>query len=157
VQKQERFDFFCLLKSILITNVYIYIDLSSNPCAVHRLRTACEHAKHTLSSATQTSIEIDLLFEGIDFYTSLTHARFEELCQDLFHGTLEPVEKVLHDSGSKTDKSNVHEIVLVSGLTCIPCASSNLFQNVLAPRTTTCSTSLRCPVYSTSSSWCSSS
>jgi molecular chaperone DnaK (HSP70) len=70
--------------------------------------------------ATQTSIEIDLLFEGIDFYTSLTHARFEELCQDLFRGTLEPVEKVLHDSGSKTDKLNVHEIVLVGGLTCIP-------------------------------------
>ena len=119
-------------------------------------RTACKRAKHTLSSATQTSIEIDLLFEGIDFYTSLTHACFKELCQHLFHATLaiEPVKKVLHDSGSNIDKLNVHEIVLVGGLTCIPCASmSNLFQNVLAPRATTCSASLRCPLYSTSSSW----
>ncbi|KAF5315971.1 hypothetical protein D9611_004634 [Ephemerocybe angulata] len=93
-------------------------DLSGNPRAVRRLRTACERAKRTLSSATQTSIEIDSLFEGIDFYTSLTRARFEELCQDLFRSTLEPVEKVLRDS--KIDKSNVHEIVLVGGSTRIP-------------------------------------
>ena len=95
-----------------------YLDLSSNPRAVRRLRTACERAKRTLSSATQTSIEIDSLYEGIDFYTSLTRARFEELCQDLFRSTLEPVEKVLRDS--KIDKSNVHEIVLVGGSTRIP-------------------------------------
>jgi heat shock 70kDa protein 1/2/6/8 len=94
------------------------LDLSSNPRAVRRLRTACERAKRTLSSATQTSIEIDSLFEGIDFYTSLTRARFEELCQDLFRSTLDPVEKVLRDS--KIDKSNVHEIVLVGGSTRIP-------------------------------------
>ena len=94
------------------------VDLSSNPRAVRRLRTACERAKRTLSSATQTSIEIDSLFEGIDFYTSLTRARFEELCQDLFRGTLDPVEKVLRDS--KIDKANVHEIVLVGGSTRIP-------------------------------------
>jgi len=93
-------------------------DLSSNPRALRRLRTACERAKRTLSSAAQTSIEIDSLFEGIDFYTSLTRARFEELCQDLFRGTLEPVEKVLRDS--KIDKSAVHEIVLVGGSTRIP-------------------------------------
>lgn len=95
-----------------------YADLSGNPRAVRRLRTACERAKRTLSSATQTSIEIDSLYEGIDFYTSLTRARFEELCQDLFRGTLEPVEKVLHDS--KIDKGQVHEIVLVGGSTRIP-------------------------------------
>ncbi|KAJ7582786.1 heat shock protein HSS1 [Mycena floridula] len=93
-------------------------DLSSNPRALRRLRTACERAKRTLSSAAQTSIEIDSLFEGIDFYTSLTRARFEELCQDLFRGTLEPVEKVLRDA--KIDKANVHEIVLVGGSTRIP-------------------------------------
>jgi L1 cell adhesion molecule like protein len=93
-------------------------DLSSNARALRRLRTACERAKRTLSSATQTSIEIDSLYEGIDFYTSLTRARFEELCQDLFRSTLEPVEKVLRDS--KIDKSNVHEIVLVGGSTRIP-------------------------------------
>ncbi|PLW53108.1 hypothetical protein PCANC_05783 [Puccinia coronata f. sp. avenae] len=93
-------------------------DLSSNARAVRRLRTACERAKRTLSSAAQTSIEIDSLFEGIDFYTSLTRARFEELCQDLFRKTMEPVEKVLRDS--KIDKANVHEIVLVGGSTRIP-------------------------------------
>ncbi len=93
-------------------------DLSSNPRALRRLRTACERAKRTLSSATNTTIEIDSLFEGIDFYTSITRARFEELCQDLFRSTLEPVEKVLRDS--KIDKANVHEIVLVGGSTRIP-------------------------------------
>ncbi|KNZ48120.1 heat shock protein HSS1 [Puccinia sorghi] len=93
-------------------------DLSTNARAVRRLRTACERAKRTLSSAAQTSIEIDSLFEGIDFYTSLTRARFEELCQDLFRKTMEPVEKVLRDS--KIDKANVHEIVLVGGSTRIP-------------------------------------
>jgi L1 cell adhesion molecule like protein len=94
------------------------LDLSSNPRAVRRLRTACECAKHTLSSATQTSIKINSLFEGIDFYTSLTRARFEELCQDLFCSAPDPAEKVLRDSN--IDKSNVHEIVLVGGFTCIP-------------------------------------
>ena len=93
-------------------------DLSSNARALRRLRTACERAKRTLSSATQASVEIDSLFEGIDFYTSVTRARFEELCGDLFRGTLEPVEKVLKDS--KIDKSSVHEIVLVGGSTRIP-------------------------------------
>ena len=66
-------------------------DLSSNPRALRRLRTACERAKRTLSSSAQTSIEIDSLYEGIDFYTSITRARFEELCQDLFRSTMEPV------------------------------------------------------------------
>ncbi|BGP26271.1 Hsp70 chaperone [Rhodotorula toruloides] len=93
-------------------------DLSSNARALRRLRTACERAKRTLSSAAQTTIEIDSLFEGIDFYTSITRARFEELCQDLFRSTMEPVEKVLRDS--KIDKQSVHEIVLVGGSTRIP-------------------------------------
>jgi len=93
-------------------------DLSQNARALRRLRTACERAKRTLSSSAQTSIEIDSLFEGIDFYTSITRARFEELCQDLFRSTMEPVERVLRDA--KTDKSSVHEIVLVGGSTRIP-------------------------------------
>ena len=93
-------------------------DLSSDPRALHRLRAACERAKQALSSATSTSIEIDSLFEGMDFYTSLTRARFEELCQDLFRSTLDPVEKVLRDS--RIDKANVHEIALVGGSTRIP-------------------------------------
>ncbi|OBA21915.1 heat shock 70 kDa protein [Metschnikowia bicuspidata var. bicuspidata NRRL YB-4993] len=93
-------------------------DLSTNQRALRRLRTACERAKRTLSSSAQTSIEIDSLFEGIDLYTSITRARFEELCQDLFRSTLDPVEKVLRDA--KVDKSQVDEIVLVGGSTRIP-------------------------------------
>jgi len=93
-------------------------DLSGNARALRRLRTACERAKRTLSSAAQTTIEIDSLYEGVDFYTSITRARFEELCQDLFRSTMDPVEKVLRDS--KIDKSNVHELVLVGGSTRIP-------------------------------------
>jgi len=93
-------------------------DLTSNARALRRLRTACERSKRTLSSSAQTSIEIDSLFEGIDFYTSITRARFEELCQDLFRSTMEPVERVLRDA--KIDKSSVHEIVLVGGSTRIP-------------------------------------
>ncbi|EQK99789.1 hypothetical protein G6O67_002729 [Ophiocordyceps sinensis] len=93
-------------------------DLSTNARALRRLRTACERAKRTLSSSAQTSIEIDSLFEGIDFYTSITRARFEELCQDLFRSTIQPVDRVLTDA--KIDKSLVHEIVLVGGSTRIP-------------------------------------
>ena len=105
-------------------------DLTSNARALRRLRTACERAKRTLSSSAQTSIEIDSLFEGIDFYTSITRARFEELCQDLFRSTMEPVERVLRDA--KIDKSSVHEIVLVGGSTRIPRIQklvSELFNN----------------------------
>ncbi|XP_076069137.1 heat shock protein 70 cognate 4 [Oratosquilla oratoria] len=93
-------------------------DMSVNKRAVRRLRTACERAKRTLSSSTQASIEIDSLFEGIDFYTSITRARFEELNADLFRGTLEPVEKALRDA--KMDKAQIHDIVLVGGSTRIP-------------------------------------
>jgi len=93
-------------------------DLKSNKRALRRLRTACERAKRTLSSSTQASIEIDSLFDGIDFYTSITRARFEELNADLFRGTLEPVEKSLRDA--KMDKSQIHDIVLVGGSTRIP-------------------------------------
>ena len=85
---------------------------------MRRLRTACERAKRTLSSSAQASIEIDSLFEGIDFYTSITRARFEELNSDLFRGTLEPVEKSLRDA--KLDKSAINDIVLVGGSTRIP-------------------------------------
>ncbi|CAB3370529.1 Hypothetical predicted protein [Cloeon dipterum] len=93
-------------------------DLSVNKRALRRLRTACERAKRTLSSSTQASLEIDSLFEGIDYYTSVTRARFEELNSDLFRGTLEPVEKALRDA--KMDKNQVHDIVLVGGSTRIP-------------------------------------
>merc|ERR1712213_31488 len=93
-------------------------DLTGNKRALRRLRTACERAKRTLSASAQANIEIDSLFEGIDFYTSITRARFEELCSDLFKNTLEPVEKALRDA--KLDKASIDDIVLVGGSTRIP-------------------------------------
>ncbi|CAF2479241.1 unnamed protein product [Rotaria sp. Silwood2] len=93
-------------------------DLSQNKRGLRRLRTACERAKRTLSSSSQASIEIDSLHEGVDFYSTVTRARFEELCADLFRSTLEPVEKALRDA--KMDKASIHEIVLVGGSTRIP-------------------------------------
>uniref|UniRef100_A0A3P9MHS2 Heat shock cognate 70 n=1 Tax=Oryzias latipes TaxID=8090 RepID=A0A3P9MHS2_ORYLA len=93
-------------------------EITNNKRAVRRLRTACERAKRTLSSSTQASIEIDSLYEGTDFYTSITRARFEELNADLFRGTIEPVEKALRDA--KMDKSQIHDVVLVGGSTRIP-------------------------------------
>ncbi|OTF77928.1 Group 28 mite allergen-like protein (Heat shock protein 70) [Euroglyphus maynei] len=93
-------------------------DLSTNKRALRRLRTACERAKRTLSSSTQTTIEIDSLFDGQDFYSNITRARFEELCHDLFRSTLAPVEKALNDA--KLNKSQIEELVLVGGSTRIP-------------------------------------
>jgi len=93
-------------------------DLTGNKRALRRLRTACERAKRTLSASAQASIEIDSLFDGIDFYTSITRARFEELCSDLFKGTLDPVEKAMRDA--KLDKSSINDVVLVGGSTRIP-------------------------------------
>ena len=83
-----------------------------------RLHTACERAKRTLSSSTTAMIEIDALFEGIDFGLTLTRAKFEDLCSELFRRTMEPVQKVLQDA--KMSKANVDEIVLVGGTTRIP-------------------------------------
>ncbi|KAL6770009.1 HSP70A [Auxenochlorella protothecoides x Auxenochlorella symbiontica] len=93
-------------------------DISGNPRALRRLRTACERAKRQLSSSTQASIEIDSLYEGIDFYSAITRARFEELNMDLFRKCMDPVEKVIRDA--KMDKGQIHEVVLVGGSTRIP-------------------------------------
>ncbi|RMX60250.1 hypothetical protein pdam_00009088 [Pocillopora damicornis] len=93
-------------------------DLKTNPKSLRRLRTACERAKKTLSSATQANIEIDSLFEGIDFYSRITRAKFEELCMDLFRSCLDPVETALKDA--KLNKRKVHDVVLVGGSTRIP-------------------------------------
>lgn len=93
-------------------------DLSGDARALRRLRTACERAKRTLSNATQTTVEIDSLFDGEDFNSSITRARFEDLNAKSFSGTLEPVQQVLKDSG--IEKSKVDEIVLVGGSTRIP-------------------------------------
>ena len=93
-------------------------DMSGNKRAMRRLRTACESAKRTLSSSSVASIEIDSLFEGHDFMTTITRAKFENLCDDLFRRTIAPVEQVLRDS--KLSKSQIDEVVLVGGSTRIP-------------------------------------
>jgi len=93
-------------------------DLRTNARALRRLRTACERAKRTLSSSSEASIEIDSIFEGIDFYTKMSRARFEELCMDMFRSTLLPVEKAIRDA--KMDKAQIHDVVLVGGSTRIP-------------------------------------
>nr|AFQ33498.1 Hsp72-1b [Plutella xylostella] len=93
-------------------------DLTGNARALRRLRTAAERAKRTLSSSSEATIEIDALYDGIDYYTRVSRARFEELNADLFRGTLEPVEKALKDA--KLDKSQIDDVVLVGGSTRIP-------------------------------------
>lgn len=93
-------------------------DLTKSKRALRRLRTACEQAKRSLSNGAQANLEIDALFEGIDFYTKISRARFEELCANVFRSTLEPVERALRDA--KLDKSNIDEVVLVGGSTRIP-------------------------------------
>jgi len=93
-------------------------DMQQNQRAIRRLRTQCERAKRTLSSSTQATIEIDSLFEGIDYTCTLSRARFEELNMDYFRNSMGPVEKCMRDSG--IDKRNVHEVVLVGGSTRIP-------------------------------------
>ena len=87
-------------------------DLKGNPRALRRLRTACERAKRSLSCSTEASIEIDSLADGIDFYSKITRAKFEELCNDLFRSCLEPVEKALKDAN--LDKNQILEVVLVT-------------------------------------------
>lgn len=99
-------------------------DLSGSKKAIRRLQTACEQAKKTLSSSSVGNIEIDSLFEGIDYTSSITRARFEDICSDLFKKTFEPVEKVLRDA--KVSKSIVDDIVLVGGSTRIPKIQSQL-------------------------------
>jgi len=94
-------------------------DLSTNKRSLRRLRTACERAKRTLSASTQASIEIDSLYDGIDYYTSITRARFEQINQDLFQSTLIPVEEAIKDA-DKISKDNIHDVVLVGGSTRIP-------------------------------------
>jgi L1 cell adhesion molecule like protein len=93
-------------------------DPTGNNRALRRLRTACERAKRTLSASAETTIEVDSLFEGTDFMTKITRAKFEELCMDLFRSTIDPVDRVLRDS--KMSKSSIDEIVLVGGSTRIP-------------------------------------
>lgn len=94
------------------------LDMSQNKRAIRRLHTACERAKRTLSSATTASIEIDALFEGTDYNTTITRAKFEDLAGNIFKKTLDPVYQVLKDA--KVSKGEVDDIVLVGGSTRIP-------------------------------------
>ena len=94
------------------------MDLTQNPRSMRRLRTACEKAKRNLSSSANATLEIDSLFDGIDFVGSITRARFEELCSDVFKRTMDPVDNVLRDA--KLGKGDVDEIILVGGTTRIP-------------------------------------
>jgi L1 cell adhesion molecule like protein len=93
-------------------------DVSGNKKSLRKLQTSCENAKKTLSSNTVANLEIDSFYDGIDYNTSISRAKFESLCSDLFRKTFEPVEKVLSDS--KISKSEIDEIVLVGGSTRIP-------------------------------------
>jgi L1 cell adhesion molecule like protein len=93
-------------------------DMSDNKRSVRRLRSECEKAIRTLSASTTAAIEIDSLYDGIDFNGTITRAKFENLCDDLFRKTMAPVEQVIQDS--KISKNNIHEIVLVGGSTRIP-------------------------------------
>jgi L1 cell adhesion molecule like protein len=93
-------------------------DVSANPRALRRLRSACEKAKRALSNSHTTSIEIDSLLDGIDFYTSLTRAKFEELCSKMFTKCIDTVKTVMKDA--KVDKKDLDEVVLVGGSTRIP-------------------------------------
>merc|ERR1711937_788037 len=94
------------------------LDLKSSSRAMRRLRTQCEQAKRTLSAAVRATMEVDSLFEGIDYHATITRARFEQLCGEDFRNCLEPVKKVLTDA--KVSKSEVHDVVLVGGSTRIP-------------------------------------
>ncbi|KAK4055341.1 Heat shock protein ssb1 [Microbotryomycetes sp. JL201] len=94
------------------------LDISGDARALRRLRSACERAKRTLSSVTQTTVEVDSLFQGTDFSAQISRARFEEINAATFRSTIDPVEKVLKDA--KVDKAKVDDIVLVGGSTRIP-------------------------------------
>jgi L1 cell adhesion molecule like protein len=99
-------------------------DLTSNARAIKRIKMACEKAKRTLSSATQTSIELDSLYEGIDFACTITRSKLENLCSDFFKKCFDTVECVLRDS--KLGKSDIHDIVLVGGTSRIPKIQNDL-------------------------------
>ena len=94
------------------------VDLKNNVKAMRRIKTSAEKAKRSLSANTQALIEVDSIYEGIDLNMTLTRAKFENLCEDIFRRTIEPVEKVILDG--KVSKSDINEIVLVGGSTRIP-------------------------------------
>ena len=113
-----------LLQEFCKKNKLVVSDVEKSAKTIRRLHAAAETAKKTLSSSTVAAVEIDALYQGVDFNASITRARFEDMCSDLFKKTFEPVEKVLRDA--KLSKSQVDEIVLVGGSTRIPRIQSQL-------------------------------
>ncbi|XP_071478690.1 heat shock 70 kDa protein IV-like [Diadema antillarum] len=93
-------------------------DLKNNTRAIQRLQTAAESAKRTLSRSLQANIDLEMLFEGVDFGTTITRTRFEQLCDDLFRKCLVPVESAIVDA--KINKKDIDIVVLVGGSTRIP-------------------------------------
>jgi len=94
------------------------MDMSENKKSIRRLRTQCERAKCILSSSTTTSIEIDGLYDGVDFSASVSRARFEEMNADYFRTAVALIETTLADAN--TDKADVHDILLVGGCSSVP-------------------------------------
>ena len=94
------------------------VDISNSAKALRRLRTSCEKAKRTLSSATQASVEVDSLADGLDFQTMITRAKFESMCEAFFKRTVAPLDGLLRDA--KMDKNEIHEIIMVGGSSRIP-------------------------------------
>lgn len=93
-------------------------NIKDNPRALKRLRTVCERAKRSLSTNMQANLEIDTLYNGIDYNFTITRAKFEDINMTLFNKCLETVERAIRDS--KISKNNIDEIVLVGGSSRIP-------------------------------------
>lgn len=104
-------------------------DLTENPKAIKKLKQKCTEAKHILSQSLKATVEIDSLFDGIDFESTITRAKFDELNEDLFLRCLEPVKRVTHFkllnslyqalADAQLDKNEIDEIVLIGGSTRI--------------------------------------
>jgi len=94
------------------------LDVRESARSMRRLRTACESAKRSLSGAARVTIEVDTLFEGIDYHVVVSRPKFEKMCEADFQRCMAPVSRVLQDA--KMAKSDVHEVVLVGGSTRIP-------------------------------------
>ena len=114
----EDFDNRLLKHLVAIFKRQSRVDISRHTRALRRLRTACEKAKRILSSTSETTIEVDCLSNGIDFFSTITRPKFEELKMDLFRKCIEPVEECLFDADM--DKICVHEVVLTGGSSRIP-------------------------------------
>ena len=93
-------------------------DLTDNARSMRKIKTACERAKRALSNSNQTIIELDSIYDGLDFSTTLSRAKFEDICSDLFRKCVDPIDRVIRDSG--VSKSMIHDIVMVGGSTRIP-------------------------------------